>query len=248
MPYWSQPIQFPLQFHQKSVTSPSDAGNTEVSSTNTLFFFSSLVSEKKKWSDRERGRTAVQPTLLLGLYYGWIPTLYKKGWSRRTPLIRLDQSAAKWVPRNPPPQYGRLTERGKDGGEGRRTQRSSVFPPAAVKAPAHSPPQHVSACVPASPATHREPQNQVLQPERASPPAVRTLLYLLGAGACTEKLLAVFPAALEGRLGVGVGVVAEQVLLQVLHHPEHQRAAVPLQTQDTACNKLISLESMCQEV
>lgn len=54
--------------------------------------------------------------------------------------------------------------------------------------------------------------------------------YLFGAVACTEKLLAVFPAALE-RLDVGTGVVVDQVLLQMLHHPEHQRTAVPLSTQ-----------------
>lgn len=50
--------------------------------------------------------------------------------------------------------------------------------------------------------------------------------YLLGAVAWTEKIT-VFPAALE-HLGTGTGVVIKQVLLQVFHQAEDQRAAVPL--------------------
>lgn len=65
-------------------------------------------------------------------------------------------------------------------------------------------------------------------------------LYLLGVVACTEKLFTIFPAALK-RLGVGTGVVIHQVLLQMLHHPEHQRTAVPLSTQDTFNNQAVCI-------
>lgn len=58
--------------------------------------------------------------------------------------------------------------------------------------------------------------------------AAKSCVYLLGAAACAEKLFTVFPAALERRLGAGTGVVTDEVLLQMLHHPEHQRTAVPL--------------------
>lgn len=56
--------------------------------------------------------------------------------------------------------------------------------------------------------------------------------YPLGAGARADKLFTVFPAALQ-HLDFGSGVLVDQVLLQMLHHPVDQRAAVPLSTEDT---------------
>lgn len=67
--------------------------------------------------------------------------------------------------------------------------------------------------------------------------------HLLGAAASTEKVLTVFPAAPKRRLEAGAGVVADQVLLQMRHHPKHQRAAVPLPTQ----SKLISEQLLLGE-
>lgn len=131
-----------------------------------------------------------------------------------------------------------------------------MFQPTALKAPVQPPPRHVSACAPASPATEREilkiesyDMNVLLHVLVEC--AVTTFLYLLGAGASTEKLFTVFPAALERRLDVGTGVVTDQVLLQVLHRPEHQRAAVPLSMQDTDTdftwrNLPVTRESRCE--
>lgn len=68
--------------------------------------------------------------------------------------------------------------------------------------------------------------------------------YLLGGVACTEKHFTAFPAALERRK-VGTGVVVDQVLLQMLHQPEDQRTAVPLETQD-AVNHSESDKQMCK--
>ncbi len=56
---------------------------------------------------------------------------------------------------------------------------------------------------------------------------VRTCRYLLGSVASAEKSFTVFPAAPQ-RLEAGTDVVGDQVLVQMFHHPEHQRAAVPL--------------------
>lgn len=172
--------RFLSQFTRKSATR-SDAGNAEVSSIKIkshMFLCLGLVSEKRSWSDRqEKERKACfverkkrqeqqqqhhhsQPSLFLIVV--WLDSNTEhKGWSRQTPLVRLDRSAAKgkWVPGNVPPQYGRLTERGRvetagesgrelEGGGGEET----TFPPPALKAPIHSPPPHVSACAPASPA------------------------------------------------------------------------------------------------
>lgn len=47
-------------------------------------------------------------------------------------------------------------------GKGKRARGGTMFPPAALKAPVQSPPRHVSARAPASPAKERDPQNQVL--------------------------------------------------------------------------------------
>lgn len=56
---------------------------------------------------------------------------------------------------------------------------------------------------------------------------VPVVWYLFGAVASTEEGVTAFPAALE-RLQARRGVVLEQVLLEVLHHTEDQRATVPL--------------------
>lgn len=54
-----------------------------------------------------------------------------------------------------------------------------------------------------------------------------TLAHLFGAVAGGEEGVAVSPAAFEGLL-CWAGVIAQQVLLQVLHHPEDESTAVPL--------------------
>lgn len=166
-----------------------------------------------------------------------------KGWSRRTPLIRLDRSAAELSgSQEDPPQYGRLTGGVKIAGKGRGLREKQC---------SHHQPLRLHFSLLLSVFLHvrqhplqqkdrkKRPPDQVLQPQcaplqtfRVEICGVKTLLYPLGAVACAEKLFAVFPATLE-RLTVGTGVVTDQVLLQMLHHPEHQRTAVPLSTQDT---------------
>lgn len=137
-----------------------------------------------------------------------------KGWSRRTPLTQVG-------PKHPP-QYGRLTAGG--GKESRKkAQRETTSPPALrlqfnllLSAFLHVHPlKHTET---SSTSTSATPTHAAVKTCGAE-----TVAYLLGAVACTEKL---FWKLLE----LGTGVVVDQVLLQVLHHPEHQRTAVPLST------------------
>lgn len=115
-------------------------------------------------TDRERGRrvsverkkrndSTTNPPLMIVL---WLDSNTEhKGWSRQTPLVRLNRSAAKRSgSQEHPPQYGRLTVgRGVKGSRtGRRARGETAFPPPALKAPVQSPPQCVSSCAPASPA------------------------------------------------------------------------------------------------
>ena len=54
--------------------------------------------------------------------------------------------------------------------------------------------------------------------------------YLLGATACAEDLITVFPATFEE---ADVGVIVDQMLLQMFSHTKDQRTAMPLSTQYT---------------
>lgn len=85
---------------------------------------------------------------------------------------------------------------------------------------------------------HQEPlrdththTRQLLQPTHIciNACAVNTS-YLLGAGMGAEKLLTAFPAASERCVDARAGVIADQVTVQMLHHPERKRTAVPLST------------------
>lgn len=139
----------------------------------------------------------------------------------------------KWVPRmTPPPIWGGVACRGGGGARGGRT-----LPPLAPRAA--RPPLCVCACAAAGSA-----ENSSGQPPPNKKQEVVVFLCVLedlcrAAGA--QHVLALFPAAADGLDAAGSSVHRGQVLLQVLHHPEHQRTALPLSQTHKSNNICITI-------
>lgn len=177
------------------------------------------------------------------MYYGWIPTPNIKDGVVRRHSSGSTGALLSWVPRTSPPiwEVKRGGEKIAGKGRGLGEKQCSHHQPLRL--------QFSLLCMFLHVHQHPLQQTKIYPPDQVQKPkryssshktikwcwnlwSKRTFLYLLGAVACTEKLFTVCPAAFE-RLEFGAGVVVDQVLLQVLRHPEHQRTAVPLSTQDT---------------